>query len=252
MIKGEVRLKSADDIKRIRESGKILAGIFSKISLMPLDGVSTWELDTIIDDQIVKKRARSAFKTVLGYDYASCISINSEVVHGIPEKRKFIKNGDLVKVDIGIALNGYFSDACRTFMVGRVGEVAERLTRSCSESLEKAISALIPGNRMGDLGSIIEDYAAGSGFSIIKTLAGHGVGFALHEPPIVPHYGKRGQGILLREGLVIALEPIFNEGSPDVVSGDDGWTLYTADGNLSAQFEETVAVTENGPLILTR
>ncbi len=246
-----VRLKSPDDIKRISDSGAIIAGIFTSLSGAPLEGMSTWELDSLIESMILKQKGRPAFKTVPRYSAASCISINEEVVHGVPTKKRKIRDGDLVKVDIGVVLNGYFSDACRTFAVGAVPDNALRLADAARQALERAIGVMRPGGRIGDIGHAIQSFAEDRGYSVVRNYTGHGVGFALHEPPVVPHFGKRGTGILLESGMVLAVEPMINEGGSEVRLLKDGWTAVTADGRLSAQFEHTVAITGDRPLVLT-
>ena len=200
---------------------------------------------------IVKSRARAAFKTVKNYGYATCISINNEAVHGVPSRKRRIAGGDLVKVDVGIALNGYFSDACSTFPAGEPGEAAMRLLQACRQSLDIAIGMCVPGAAIGDLGHAISGHGESRGFAVVKKFAGHGIGFALHEAPVIPHYGVPGSGLRIPAGLVFALEPVMNAGSEGVVPGENRWTQVTADGSLSAQFEHTIAVTENGPLVLT-
>ncbi len=246
-----IRIKSPDDIKRIRDAGIIIADIFKKLSRISLTGLSTWEVDMMIDSMIIKQKGRAAFKTVPGYSAASCISINDEVVHGIPSKKRKIRNGDLVKIDVGVVLHGYFGDACQTFSAGRIPESARRLAETTSRSLEKAIDVMRPGNRIGDIGHAIQEYAEANGYSVVRNYTGHGVGFALHEPPVVPHYGKKKTGILLEPGMVLAVEPMINEGGHSVRLLDDGWTAVTADGSLSAHFEHTIAISEAGPVILT-
>ncbi|MBN1533921.1 MAG: type I methionyl aminopeptidase [Spirochaetes bacterium] len=246
-----IRLKTPEDIRRIRESGRILAGIFHDISSLDLKGITTWELDTIIENSINRKKARPAFKTVAGYSHSSCISVNSEVVHGIPSRKKILRDGDIVKVDIGVALNGFFSDSCVTYRVGRVSEAARRLCDSAMEALSLGISAMVPGNRLGDIGGSIQEYVESRGYSVVRTFTGHGIGFDLHEQPVVPHYGTKGSGMVLREGLVLAVEPMVNQGGAGVRTLEDGWTAVTEDGMLSAQYEHTVAITERGPVVLT-
>ncbi|OHD64400.1 MAG: type I methionyl aminopeptidase [Spirochaetes bacterium RBG_13_51_14] len=246
-----IQLKSPDEILRIQDAGIIIAGIFRKLSRMSLDGLSTWELDSMIESMIVKQKGRSAFKTVPRYNASSCISINNEVVHGVPSKKRKIKNGDLVKIDTGVVLNGYFSDACYTFMVGKVTDNAKRLTVAARESLQRAIEVMKPGNRLGDIGHAIQAHVESRKYSVVRNYTGHGVGYALHEPPIVPHYGKKGTGILLEPGMVLAVEPMVNEGGHAVCLLEDKWTAVTADGSLSAHFEHTIAVTKQGPIILT-
>jgi methionyl aminopeptidase len=251
MRSNSVCIKSPDDIQRIRDAGSIIAEIFSKISGIFLVGISTWELDSMIESMIIRQKGRPAFKTVPRYSAASCISINDEVVHGIPSKKRKIKSGDLVKVDIGVVLNGYFGDACRTIGAGAVAENAMRLSETARRSLACAIDVMRPGNRLGDIGHAIQSHAEGNGYSVVRNYTGHGVGFALHEPPVVPHYGKKGSGSILEKGMVLAVEPMINEGSHEVRLLDDGWTAVTVDGSLSAQFEHTIAITGEGPLVLT-
>ncbi|MCU0821135.1 MAG: type I methionyl aminopeptidase [Spirochaetes bacterium] len=247
----DYNLKSPQDILRIRDSGRIIAEIFKTISKISLDGISTLELDSFIEKIIIKSKARASFRTVPDYNHATCISINHEVVHGIPSRKKKIKKGDIVKVDIGVVKNGYFADACYTFAVSPVPQNAARLISVTKESLNKAIKILYPGARIGDIGSEIQGFVEKNGFSVVRDFTGHGVGFAVHEHPGVPHYGKKGKGKVLKEGMVLAIEPMVNEGVYEVDVLDDGWTVVTADGKLSAQFEHTVAVTESGPQILT-
>jgi len=251
MLKRDVLLKTPDDIKRIRDSGRIISDIFRKIEEIDLKGISTWDIDSIIGDYITACKGRAAFKTVRGYGFASCISINNEVVHGIPSKKKIISSGDLVKIDSGAVLRGYFCDSCKTFSVGQISETAKEIKNAAKAALNTAINMAVPGCKIGDLGHSIQNFVQSLGFSVVEKYTGHGVGFSLHEPPVVPHYGKKGTGIELREGFVIAIEPIVNEGTSKVRILDDGWTAVTADGKLSAQFEHTVAVTEKGPLVLT-
>lgn len=247
-----IRTKTSDDIQRIRDAGLIIADIFKKLNRLSLAGHSTWDIDLMIDSMIIKQKGRAAFKTVPDYNAASCISINNEVVHGIPSKKRKIRNGDLVKIDIGVVLNGYFSDACRTFSVGTITDNAHRLSDATQRSLELAIDVMQPGKRLGDIGHAIQRHAEGLGYSVVRNYTGHGVGFALHEPPVVPHYGRKGSGVILEEGMVLAVEPMINEGGPAVRLLDDGWTAVTADGSLSAHFEDTIAITGDGPIILTK
>ena len=246
-----VRLKTEDDIKRIKESGLIIYHLFKKIESIDFEGVSTWELDTFIDDYILKNRARPAFKTIQGYSFASCISINNVATHGIPNKKKKIRSGDIVKIDTGTVMNGYFADSCSTFKIGSVTESAHKLVDAAYTALLKGIDEIYPNKNIGDIGYAVETYVNDLGFKVIKNFAGHGVGFALHEAPVVPHYGMRKQGVILQEGMVLTVEPIVTEGSDKLITQDDGWTSVTNNGKLSAQFEHTVAVTGNGALILT-
>lgn len=246
-----VRLKTDDDIKRIADCGRIISRLFQKFEGMNFEGMSTWELDSFIEDYITKNRARPAFKTVRGYSFASCISVNSVASHGVPSKKVKIISGDIVKIDTGTVMNGYFADSCSTFSVGDVSESARRLVNTAYQSLMAGISEIAVGKTVGDIGFAVDSFARSRGYAIVKNFTGHGVGFALHEPPVVPNYGSKGKGVELTEGMVITVEPILTEGSDQLVVMDDGWTSITSDGSLSAQFEHTVAVTKSGPLILT-
>jgi methionyl aminopeptidase len=246
-----VRLKTDDDIKRIKESGLIIFRLFKIINSMNIEGMSTWELDTFIDDYILKNKARPAFKTVRGYSFASCISINHVASHGVPLKKKKIASGDIVKIDTGTVMNGYFADSCSTFKIGKVTEEADRLVSVAYAALQKGISEVAPEKYTGDIGFAVEKCVHDLGYSVVKNFTGHGVGFALHEAPVVPNYGEKGKGTIIRPGMVLTVEPIVNEGSDELIVQEDGWTSITSDGRLSAQFEHTIAVTKNGPVILT-
>lgn len=246
-----VRLKNRDDISRIKESGLIIYHLFKKIGSMNLDGISTWELDSFIDDYILKNKARPAFKTIKGYSFASCISVNHVASHGMPSRKKKISSGDIVKIDTGTVMNGYFADSCSTFMVGHVSENAEKLVNAAYCALRSGIGEILPGKYTGDIGYAVENSVRGMGYSVVKNFTGHGVGFALHEAPVVPSCGMRGRGTAVISGMVLTVEPIVNEGTDELVVQADGWTSVTKDGMLSAQFEHTVAVTDNGPVILT-
>lgn len=246
-----VRLKDENDIRRIRECGVIISSLFDSIKNMDLIGMSTWELDSYIDDYILKKKARAAFKTVRGYSYASCISINEVASHGVPSKKVVIKNGDIVKIDTGTVLNGYFADSCITLCIGKVSDSARKLTEAAYKALFVGINEIYPGKTVGDVGFAIESFVKKEGFSVVKNFTGHGVGFALHEPPVVPNYGSRGMGEEIRDGMVMTVEPIVTNGIGELKILDDGWTSITCDGSLAAQFEHTIAVTSKGPVILT-
>ncbi len=249
--KKAIKLKTPDDIKRIAEAGKIISEIFRIIKSLSLEGLSTFDVDEVIENYIHKFKARASFKTVSRYNYASCISVNDEVVHGVPSKKKIIKKGDIVKVDIGVVKNGYFADSCYTMEIDRISNNARRLLDVTMKSLELGIETMYPAKRIGDIGSTIQNFVERNGYSVVRDFTGHGVGFAVHEPPNVPHYGRKNTGRIIEEGMVIAVEPMVNEGKHQVITMKDGWTTVTADGKLSAQYEHTIAVTKNGPLILT-
>ena len=247
----KICLKTTDEIKRIAETGSINSSIFKELMNVDLVGLSTDEVDRIIDSSIQKHKARSAFKTLKNYNYASCISLNDEVVHGVPSKDRYIQSGDLVKIDIGVVFKGYFADSCRTIMVSPTDKNSSELVKVASLALIEGINQIQVGNRIGDIGFSVEKFVLDSGFSIVRQFSGHGTGFALHEEPVVPHFGLAGSGIELVEGMVLAIEPIVNQGDSNVKFLKDGWTAVTIDGKLSAQFEHTVAVTDGGPQILT-
>jgi methionyl aminopeptidase len=246
-----VRLKTEDDIKRIKESGIIIFRLFKIIDSMDIEGMSTWELDTFIDDYILKNRARPAFKTVRGYSFASCISVNEVASHGLPTKKKKISKGDLVKIDTGTVMNGYFADSCSTFKIGDVAPEAERLVAAAYATLQRGITEVEPEKHTGDIGFAVENCVRELGYTVVKNFTGHGVGFALHEAPVIPNYGERGKGTILRPGMVLTIEPIVNQGSEELIVQEDGWTSITSDNKLSAQFEHTLAVTKTGSIILT-
>ncbi len=247
----KIRLKTPDDIRRIGDAGAIASEIFRGLGRMSLEGLSTWDLDSMIESMILRLKGRPAFKTVMRYGASSCISLNNEVVHGVPSRKRMIRDGDLVKIDIGVVLNGYFCDACRTFTVGSVPDNARLLALAAGRCLELAVEVMVPGHRIGDIGFAIEEHAAAAGYSVVRDYSGHGVGFALHEPPKIPHYGRKGTMGVLKPGMVLAVEPMLNEGGHAVRLLDDGWTVVTADGSLSAHVEHTIAVTGEGPLVLT-
>lgn len=249
--KKNVKIKTKDEIKRIAETGSINSSIFKKLMNFDFVGISTFEVDKFIDSLIHKSKARSAFKTVQNYNYASCISLNNEVMHGVPSKKRLIKKGDLVKIDIGTVFRGYFADSCKTIIVDSTNSENLKLVNVAHLALLHGIKQLQVGNRIGDIGFHIEKFVIESGFTIVRQFAGHGTGFALHEKPNIPHFGLAGSGLLIEEGMVLAVEPIVNQGIQKVEFLKDGWTSVTMDGKMSAQFEHTVAVTSSGPQILT-
>ena len=246
-----VRLKTDDDIKRIKESGLIIFRLFKIINSMNLEGISTWELDSFIDDYILKNKARPAFKTVRGYSFASCISINQVASHGMPTKKNKILSGDIVKIDTGTVMNGYFADSCSTFKIGKVTEEAANLVNAAYAVLQSGLNEVFPEKCTGDIGFAVEKCVRELGYGVVKNFTGHGVGFALHEAPVIPNYGEKGKGTVIRPGMVLTVEPIVTEGSAELIVQEDGWTSVTSDGKLSAQFEHTLAVTKNGYVLLT-
>ncbi|HHF98520.1 MAG TPA: type I methionyl aminopeptidase [Candidatus Aerophobetes bacterium] len=245
-----IYIKSKKDIALIRESGKIIVALFKEIRARIREGVTTRELDEWIGDFIEKRGAHSAFKGYRGYPSYSCISVNEEVVHGIPSSRK-LKEGDIVSVDVGVKLDGYIADAARTFPVGKISKEKARLLEITKEALRRGISQARAGNRVGDISYAIQSWVEKNNCSVVKTLFGHGVGYFLHEDPIVPNFGKACTGERLKEGMVLAIEPMVNLGGEKVRVLSNRWTVVTSDRKPSAHFENTIAIVNGKPLILT-
>ena len=233
------------------EACRISAGALKVAGEAVEPGVTTAEIDRIAENYIRKHGAKPNFKGYNGYPAAACISINNEVIHGIPSKHRVIKAGDIVSIDLGATYEGFNGDNAATFAAGDVSVEAKRLMKATKESLYKGISAAIAGNRIGDIGSAVQTYVEANGFSVVRDYVGHGVGTKLHEAPEVPNYGKPNHGIRLVPGMTIAIEPMVNQGDYKVNVLPDGWTVLTKDGSLSAHFEHTVAITADGPKILT-
>ena len=248
-------LKSREEIDRMRAASAVVAEVLATLREHVKAGVSTAELDSISEELIAKRRAKSAFKgyVVQGRTFPAtvCISINDEVVHGVPSKRRVLKDGDIVGLDFGVSIDGYFGDAAITVAVGAVTPEAKRLMDTTKAALEAGIEAVRPGNYIGDVSGAIQDVAEGAGYSLVREFVGHGIGRKLHEDPQVPNYRTGTRGVRMQEGLVLAIEPMVNAGRPEVYVRDDGWTAATRDGRLSAHFEHSVAVTADGPYILT-
>ena len=214
-------------------------------------GVSTEEINRVAHDFIVRHGAVPTFLGYSGYPAASCISINDEVIHGIPSKKRIVKAGDIVSIDVGATFNGYVGDNAATFAAGDISPEAQRLCDTTRESLYEGIKAAVAGGRLGDIGSTIQRYCEARGFSVVREYTGHGVGHVMHEDPSVPNFGTPGRGVRLLPGMTIAIEPMINMGGAGIRQLPDGWTVKTKDGSLSAHFEHTVAITSNGPVILT-
>ncbi|MBF5041026.1 type I methionyl aminopeptidase [Aggregicoccus sp. 17bor-14] len=249
---GQVEIKSADEIARMREAGRIVCEILDELERAVAPGVSTWDLDALAEKLIRAKGAKPAFKGYHGFPSCLCASVNHEVVHGIPSRKRKLAEGDLMKLDFGVVYQGFYGDSARTVPVGKVSAQAQALVDATREALAKAIEAMVPGNRVGDIGHAIQSYVEPRGFSVVRDFVGHGIGRALHEAPQVPNYGQPGSGLRLRPGMVLAVEPMINAGTPQVEVLEDDWTAVTRDGKLSAHFEHTILVTEAGPEILTR
>ena len=249
--------KSADEIKLMQKAGALVAEVLLQLEKILRPGVTTGYLDRIAEDLIVKKGAHPAFKGYIGrinsraFPASICVSINEEVVHGIPGKRT-IKDGDLVSIDVGVKLNGFYGDAARSYKIGNISKIADRLYRATLDALNASIDKCETGNRLSDISHAIESRACQDGFSVVRDFVGHGIGKKMHEDPQVLNYGLPGQGPMLKKGMVLAIEPMLNVGDSDVEVLDDLWTVVTVDRKYSCHFEDTVAITESGPLVLTR
>jgi methionyl aminopeptidase len=246
-----IYLKSPSEIGIIKANGRILIECFELVGRLIEAGVTRKDIDGAVERLIVGRGAEPAFKGFQGYPAATCISIDDEVVHGIPDERVF-EEGQIVGIDIGVFKDGYYADAARTFKVGEISQQAKKLLQVTREALDAGIAKAIMGNRLSDVSHAVESQVKKHGFSVVRALVGHGIGQQMHEQPQVPNFGPPSQGPKLEEGLVIAIEPMVNIGGPDVFTREDGWTIVTADHTLSAHFEDTVAVTKDGPKILTR
>ncbi len=244
-------LKTGRELAVMREACRISAGALQAAGRAVEPGITTGEIDEIAEKYILSQGAKPNFKNYEGYPATACISINNEVIHGIPSKKRVIKAGDIVSIDLGAVFQGYHGDNAATFASGDISPEAERLICATRESLYKGINAARAGGRIGDIGSAVQQYIESRGFSVVRDFVGHGVGTNLHEAPEVPNFGTPGRGIRLMPGMTIAIEPMVNMGKPDVKILPDGWTVLTKDGSLSAHFEHTVAITADGPQIMT-
>jgi methionyl aminopeptidase len=244
--------KSQAELDKMHRAGLIVWEVLEKMKGMVRPGVSTKELDEFAEGYATRCGARPAFKGYRGYPGSVCTSINQEVVHGIPSSSRKLKEGDILSMDFGIELDGYFADAALTVPVGQVSPERQKLLQITRESLERGIEKVRLGNRLGDVSAAVQQWVEKNGFSVVREFVGHGIGTRMHEDPQLPNYGSAGQGARLQEGMVLAIEPMVNAGRPAVRILDDEWTAVTADGSDSAHFEHTVAVTSNGPWILTR
>ena len=246
-----IELKSAKEIGLMRQAGAIVAATLQVLSKATNPGITTLELDKMAQGELAKNKAKPAFLGYHGFPGALCVSINNEVVHGIPSAKRKIKEGDLVSLDFGCIVDGFYADAAVSVFVGQPPAATQKLINVTRESLGMGINAAQPGARLGDVSAAVQQHVEANGFSVVRDFVGHGIGRALHEDPPIPNFGKPGTGMRLQPGLVLAIEPMVNAGSADVETLADGWTAVTKDGSLSAHFEHTVAVTESGPEILT-
>jgi methionyl aminopeptidase len=247
-----IHLKSTTEIGKLRDANLVVADVLDALEAAARPGVSTWELNEIAAQRLAKLKAESAFLGYHGYPAVLCTSVNEVVVHGIPRKDVVLKDGDLLSIDFGAFRDGWCGDSARTLPIGKVSPEAEALMKATKESLDRAITQCVPGHRLHDIGAAVQTYVEPRGYSVVRQFVGHGIGRAMHEEPHVPNYGKAGTGRRLSAGLVIAIEPMVNAGSPEVVIKDDGWTAVTKDGSLSAHFEHSVAITDDGPFVLSR
>jgi methionyl aminopeptidase len=242
--------KSPAEIQKMRAANQVVARVLAELAAMVAPGVSTADLDAAAESQVRAAGAEPAFKGYRGYPATLCASVNEQVIHGIPSKTP-LKSGDIVSLDMGVKLNGYYGDSAVTVPVGTVGEDVARLLRVTQEALDHGIAQVKVGGRISDIGHAIQAHVESHGFSVVREFVGHGIGAALHEEPQIANYGEPGRGPRLAEGMTLAIEPMVNMGKASVKVLADGWTAVTRDGSLSAHFEHTVAVTKDGPLVLT-
>jgi methionyl aminopeptidase len=247
-----ILLKSSRELGHMRAAGRILAEVKERLKALVRTGASTKDIDEDIESFIVGKGAVPAFKGYRGYPATVCTSINNEVVHGIPSAKRKLKDGDIIGLDLGCIVDGYYGDCAITLPVGPVPERVQELLDVTRESLDKAIVQCRAGNRIGDISHAVQAHCESHGFGVVRAFVGHGIGRALHEEPQVPNFGDAGRGPVLKAGMVLAIEPMVTMGSWEVRVLEDGWTAVTVDGSLAAHFEDTIAITANGPEVLTR
>jgi methionyl aminopeptidase len=243
--------RSAAEIERMRAANQLVARVLAELAAAATEGVTTADLDALAERLVREAGAEPAFKGYRGYPATLCASVNQEVVHGIPSPARPLRTGDIVSLDMGVKLNGYFGDSAVTLPVGDVPEKTRELLRVTREALDRAIAQVKVGGRLSDIGHAVQAFVEAHGFSVVREFVGHGIGERLHEEPQIPNYGQPGRGPKLAEGMVLAIEPMVAMGRPDVKVLGDGWTAVTKDGSLAAHFEHTVAITANGPLVLT-
>jgi methionyl aminopeptidase len=245
-----ITLKTKQEIEKMKKSGELLAACHREIAKRIKPGITTLEIDQFVEEYLHRNGAVPEQKGYKGYPYAICASVNDVICHGFPTKQP-LQNGDIVTIDIVVNLNGALADSAWSYAVGNISVKAKQLLETTKKSLYKGIEQAVVGKRIGDIGYAIQTYAEKHHFSVVREFVGHGIGRVIHEPPQIPHFGEAGTGLRLKEGMVITIEPMLNEGWYFSVIDPDGWTARTADGKLSAQYEHTIAITKDGPLILT-
>lgn len=245
-----ITIKSEREIQLMAEAGKLLAATHREIAKMIKPGITTWEIEEFVDKYLAEHGATPEQKGYEGYKYATCASVNEVICHGFPNKKP-LKEGDIVTIDMVVNLNGGLADSAWSYAVGEISTEAQHLLDVTKESMYRGIAAATVGNRLGDIGHAIQSYAEAEGLSVVRDFTGHGIGKTMHEEPMVLHYGKPGKGMRLKEGMVITIEPMLNIGTWHMKIDRDGWTARTADGKLSAQYEHTLVITKDGPVILT-
>ena len=246
-----ISLKTPEQLRLMREAGRLTAEALLYAEKVLCEGMTTFDLDQHIRHFIERHGGKPTFLGYNGFPGSACISLNNEVIHGIPSRSRVIREGDLVKVDVGVTYRGYVGDSARTFGVGTISPEAQRLIDTTRESFFRGMEVAVSGNRIGDIGHAIDAHVSAAGFTVVRQFVGHGVGSALHEEPEVPNYGTPGRGARLYPGMTLAVEPMVNAGKPEVRVLSDGWTVVTQDGSLSAHYENTFVITDNGPMILT-
>jgi methionyl aminopeptidase len=246
-----IALKSASELQKMRVAGQMVGEILCLLRERIVPGVTTVELDALAERECQKRKARPAFKGYGGFPFTICASPNEKVVHGFADRTPLCE-GDILSIDFGVLYDGFYGDAAITVPVGRISPDAERLLKVTEESLEQAIAAAVVGGRLSDISNAVQTWVEPAGFTVVREFVGHGIGRQLHESPQIPNFGVKGQGPRLKAGMTLAIEPMINAGVPEIRILADGWTAVTADGKLSAHFEHTVAITDNGPEILTR
>jgi methionyl aminopeptidase len=247
-----IQLKTPAQISKLREANLIVNDVLDTLEAAAAPGLSTWDLDQIAAKRLKQLKADSAFLGYRGYPAVLCASVNEVVVHGIPRRDIVLKDGDILSIDFGAFKDGWCGDSARTIPIGKVSPEAAALVEATRLSLEAAIAQCVPGKRLGDIGWAVQSLVEERGYSVVRQFVGHGIGRQMHEAPHVPNYGDAGKGTRLSVGLVVAIEPMVNLGGPEVAIEDDGWTAVTKDGSLSAHFEHSVAITEDGPFVLSR